>query len=68
MEIEDEELARLVALESAHRLRYLRLKGGPQEGGLTTAPLFDADVIRAAEALWREAEERLRAYKVGHGQ
>jgi len=27
MEIEDEELARLVALESARRLRYLRLKG-----------------------------------------
>jgi len=26
MEIEDEELARLVALESARRLRYLRLK------------------------------------------
>jgi hypothetical protein len=66
MEREDAELTRLVALEATQRLRYERLKGGRQSNGLTVPPLQDEAVIRAAEALWREAADRLRAYKVGH--
>jgi len=63
---EDAELTRLVAWEATQRLRYERLKGGRQPNGLTVSPLQDEAVIRAAEALWREAADRLRAYKVGH--
>jgi hypothetical protein len=67
MEWEDEELARLVALEATQRLRYQRLKGGRQMNGSTVPPLQDAPVIRAAEALWQEAGDRLRSYRVGDG-
>jgi hypothetical protein len=67
MEGEDAELTRLIAEESTQRLRYQRLKGGRQSNGLTVPPLQDEAVIRTAEALWRDAADRVRAYKVGHG-
>jgi hypothetical protein len=61
----DEELTRLIAEEATQRLRYQRLTGGRQLNGLTAPPVQDGQVIRAAEAFWREAAGRLRTYQVG---
>jgi hypothetical protein len=62
---EDEELTRLIAEEATQRLRYQRLRGGRQLNGLTVLPAQDGQVVRAAQAFWREAADRLRAYQVG---
>jgi hypothetical protein len=68
MEGEETELARLVAREATQRLRYERLKGGRQPNSLTIPRPQDAPVIRAAEALWLEAADRVRAYQVGRAR
>jgi hypothetical protein len=52
----DDELRRLKEIERLARERYLRLSAPGTFGG-------DAEVIKAAEELWRDAAAAVRAYR-----
>jgi hypothetical protein len=56
MEDADPELARLMAAEEAHHLRYLRLS---RPNGWPT----DSDVLKAARKLWVEATAAVRVHR-----